>query len=71
MGRQDHDNAWLAKKLSVSEMWVSRRLRCITEFSADDVVRVAQALEVPVTQFLPVSTFLRENSPTSAATGAL
>lgn len=56
MGRQNHDKAWLARRLDVSEMWVSRRLRGVTEFSADDVVRVAEALDVPAAQFLPVAT---------------
>lgn len=53
LGRQGRDNAWLAKQLDVSEMWVSRRLRCITEFSADDLVRTAHALGVPAANFLP------------------
>ncbi|GIH07345.1 hypothetical protein Rhe02_54120 [Rhizocola hellebori] len=54
LGRQGHDNnTWLAAQLDVSEMWVSRRLRCVTEFSADDLVRVARVLGVPVSQFLP------------------
>ena len=56
MGRQDRDNAWLAKQLDVSEMWVSRRLRGKIRFSADDVVRVAAALDVPPAQFLPDAT---------------
>lgn len=53
MGRQARDNTWLARRLDVSEMWVSRRLRGITEFTADDVVRVAEALAVSPAQFLP------------------
>lgn len=54
MGRQDRDNAWLAAKLDVSEMWVSRRLRCVTEWSVNDLVATAEALDVSPSQFLPV-----------------
>jgi len=53
LGRQGHDNTWLARQLGVSDMWVSRRLRSITEFTADDLVRVAETLRVEPSQFLP------------------
>lgn len=56
LGRQGHDNTWLAAKLEVSDMWVSRRLRGVTEFSADDVIRVARALDRPASQLLPETT---------------
>jgi len=55
MGRQGRDGQWLAAKLGVSDMWVSRRLRCITEFSADDLVKVAEALAIEPAKLLPVS----------------
>jgi len=34
-------------------MWVSRRLRAITGFTVDDLLRIAAALDVPPQQFLP------------------
>lgn len=55
LGRQDRENAWLARELNVSEMWVSRRLRCVTEFSADDVVQIATVLGVPPANLMPAA----------------
>lgn len=53
LGRQGHDKAWLARELGENEMWVGRRLRGVINFSADDVVRIARALDVSPAQFLP------------------
>lgn len=53
LGRQGHDGTWLARQLDVSDMWVSRRLRGVTEFTADDLVRVADALGVDPAELLP------------------
>lgn len=55
LGRQSKSNAWLASKLDVSEMWVSRRLRDVTDITVADLERIAAALDVPVTNFLPTS----------------
>ena len=60
LGRQGRDNQWLASELSVSEMWVSRRLRNVTDWSVDDLMRVSGVLGVPVTQFLPASALIAE-----------
>jgi len=55
LGRRSRTNAWLAGELCVSEMWVSRRLReqQVQEISDEDADRIAAALNMPVTTFLP------------------
>lgn len=53
LGRQGRDQTWLAAQLDVSVMWISRRLRGLTEISVDDLVRIAECLNVPASQFLP------------------
>lgn len=53
LGRQGRDASWLAARVGVSDMWVSRRLRAITGFTVDDLLRIAAALDVPPQQFLP------------------
>jgi len=54
LGRQDHDNQWLASQTGRSEMWVSRRLRNITDWSVDDLMVVADALDISAAQLLPL-----------------
>lgn len=61
LGRQGHDRAWLAAQLGVSEMWVSRRLRNLTEFSVNDLAKVAKTLGVPTAVLMP-----REAAPVAA-----
>lgn len=56
LGRQGHDGTWLARQLDVSDMWVSRRLRGVTEFTADDLVRVAAVLDIDPALLLPQHT---------------
>lgn len=53
LGRLNRDGTWLASKLGVSEMWVSRRLRGITKFSVDDLVAVAAVLDVQAADLIP------------------
>jgi len=53
LGRQGHDYTWLARQLDVSVMWVSRRLRGLTEFTVDDLLRVAQVIGVEPSVLLP------------------
>lgn len=52
LGRQERSGTWLASELGVSEVWVSRRLRGITKFTVDDLVRVADVLDVPASDLL-------------------
>ena len=53
MGRQDINGNQLAERLGTSEMWVSRRLSGVTPLRVADLIRIADALGVPITQFLP------------------
>jgi transcriptional regulator with XRE-family HTH domain len=53
MGRQKISGAALAQTLGVSDMYVSRRLNGEVPFDLAELERVAAALSVPVTQFLP------------------
>lgn len=46
--------AELARRLSVSQAWLSRRLSGETAISTEDLDRIAQALNVPVETFLPM-----------------
>lgn len=55
MARQQITAQQLAAGLDVSEMWVSRRLRGQVEFTVSELVRVAEALGVPATQLMPVT----------------
>lgn len=52
LGRQGHDNRWLAGQLGVSEMWVSRRLRGKTRLTVDDLHQVAAALGITAVDLL-------------------
>jgi transcriptional regulator with XRE-family HTH domain len=61
MGRQELTAQALARKLGVSEMWVSRRMRRKTQITLGDVELLAEALGVPVDRFL------RSDAPASAA----
>lgn len=47
LGRQGHNNAWLAAQLGVTQMWVSRRLRGETRITEDDLKRIAAVLGMP------------------------
>jgi len=56
MGRQRRSANALAIALSVSDMYLSRRLNGQVPFDLADLERVAAELGVPVTQFLVVET---------------
>lgn len=53
MGRQRVAGSALAKHLGVSDMYISRRLNGDVPFDLADLEKVADALSVPVTAFLP------------------
>lgn len=53
MGRKDISKAELARRLGVSEMWTSRRLRGQLPIDLDDMERIAAALDVTVMDLLP------------------
>jgi len=53
MARREISKAKLSRDLGVSEMWVSRRMRGKTQITMDDLERLATALSVPVSSFLP------------------
>lgn len=48
----ERSRSWLARRMGVSEMWVSRRLAGQTTLAFDDVPRLAMALEVEVAALL-------------------
>ncbi len=52
LGRQARAQRDLAQELGISQTKVSRWLRCATPMNLDDVEHVAEALHVPVAQFL-------------------
>jgi transcriptional regulator with XRE-family HTH domain len=45
----------LARRLEVSQPWVQARLAGETTITVADVQRIAAALDVPVTRFLPTA----------------
>lgn len=51
--RQKRSQAALARDLDVTEHYLSRRVRGEVPFSAAELVRVAEALDVDVTVFFP------------------
>jgi len=53
MARQRVTGAELARRLGVSGPWVNYRLNGKQPFDTDDLERVAEALDRPVTHFLP------------------
>lgn len=54
LARQGRNARWLATQLGRTEVWVSRRLRNAADWSVDDLVVVADALDVAAAQLLPV-----------------
>lgn len=54
MGRQSRSNQWLAEATGKTEIWVSRHLRNVNDWSVDDLVVVAEALGISPLQLLPV-----------------
>ena len=54
--RRDMKQTDLADRMGVSEMWVSRRLRGAQPIDLNDLERFAEALNVEVTELLPVPT---------------
>lgn len=55
MARQAINALALAGRIGVSEMWVSRRMRGKTQVTMADLERIAVALDVPLTTFVPQS----------------
>lgn len=45
---QERSRSWLARRLGVNDMWLSRRLSGKTPLALDDVPRLAEALGVEV-----------------------
>lgn len=52
MARREVTATQLAGRLNVSDMWVSRRLRGNTPIAIDELERIAQALDMPVSVLL-------------------
>lgn len=48
LARRNWNATQLAERVGVSDMWVSRRMRGLTDFTVSDLDRVADALDVPV-----------------------
>lgn len=57
MGRRRISGAEMARRLGVSQMWVSDRLRATTAFTVTDLERIAGLLGVAVTELLPRRAF--------------
>jgi len=55
LGRQGLTALQLAERLGVSRSWTSYRLTGQQTIDLDDIERIAQALDVPVAQLLPVT----------------
>lgn len=45
---------WLADRIGVSEMYLSRRMRAQAEWSADDLVRLSEVLVTSPTELVTV-----------------
>lgn len=55
MARRRMSKAQLARMLDVDETWVGRRMLEKAAITMDDLQRIATALEVPLSYFLPES----------------
>lgn len=55
LARRDMSRSELARRLGVSAMWVSDRLRGQTPIGLDDLERIAGVLEVKPVELLPLS----------------
>lgn len=53
IGRRDSSKAELARRLDVSHTWVTNRLAGHVPISLDDLQRIAEALDVQITDLLP------------------
>lgn len=53
MARRHWNQAELARRLGVSEQWVSTKLRGKSAMFVNDLERIAQALNVPMPELLP------------------
>lgn len=51
--RKDMKQSELATRMGVGEMWLSRRLRGANPIDLDDLARIADALDVHVSDLLP------------------
>lgn len=63
LGRYDISRSELGRRLGVEDTWVGKRLKGQTEISLTDLERIAEALGVEATEFLP--TRQRASSPTA------
>ena len=54
--RQDLTQAWLARNLSATDMYIGRRIRGEVPFGAVELAQVAQLLGVEITVFFPPAT---------------
>lgn len=55
LARQALTQQELADRLGLTQWWVSRRVTGLTPIGAAELVRIAEALNVPVIQFLAAS----------------
>lgn len=55
MARRQIPAAELARKLQVNENWVGRRMRGKNAITMSDLEQIANALEVPLSYFLPAA----------------
>lgn len=53
LARTGQSQTWLADQLGESKHWVSRRFAGLTDISVTELIRIADALAVPVSTFLP------------------
>lgn len=54
LARKGHSQTWLADQLGESKHWVSRRFAGQTDLGLDDLLRITDALDVPVASVLPL-----------------
>lgn len=55
MARRQLPKAHLARLLDVDETWIGRRMRGKSAITMDDLERIATALEMPLSYFVPAS----------------
>lgn len=55
LARRDMPKAELARQLEVNETWVGRRMRGKSAITMSDLERIASALGLPLSYFLPTS----------------
>jgi transcriptional regulator with XRE-family HTH domain len=53
--RQERSRSWLARRLGVDVMWVSRRLNGLQPFKVDELEPIATALDMTAIELLDVA----------------